>query len=146
MYFFITKFYWVWLGQNELPSVQPLRWCALHLRPVGCWCPSSILAVAEQCWCWLAPQPPHPHSWSLGVGRRWGGGTVRTADVNINPYHTLLCLAIDARGKEEEGGTGCLWLWCLPSQATATRAKALCARKWRDICLLVGRSKFCFPC
>lgn len=69
----------------------------------------------------------------LGVSKRPGEGTTRTADPYW-PYHMMSCLEIKAQGKEEEGGTFMV-------MAFTTRVETLSSRKQLDICLTMEISE-----
>ncbi|XP_075596023.1 snRNA-activating protein complex subunit 3 isoform X2 [Balearica regulorum gibbericeps] len=74
-----------------------------------------------------------PKASGLGMGKRLGGDTVRTADPNWPKgyaMHMALCSAIRTGGKEKRGHS---WLRHLSSKATTMHADALLPQKWLDI-------------
>jgi len=82
-----------------------------------------------------------PSGSRLGVHKKLGGDTARTADPSDIPYHITSCSAIKAGVKKEErGGRKRSELWCLSSQVTTTGDGALLSWKWLNTCLSTERA------
>ena len=87
------------------------------------------------------------HPTRLGVHKKLGGDTARTADPNwpkgySMPYGVMLS---NINLGEEEGRGGCLESWCLSSQVTITHDGALLSWRWLNTCLPTGSSEW-IPC